>query len=613
MPQFINAMGIVGNQFKIGMGEKAPSIFATPDGQLYFNAPIQIKGRVEGMPYVPAAPEDLATLDVVEKLNSKTYTDACNFAKNLVLQAGVGGGEGGEGGDTPPTLVIENTMPDPVMLETMSNGTSLSLGVVERDKYIHQIAMELEQIFSSSDGARYEAAIGNDTTQNAYVDWFELTAMKSSAIFDVVKTIPTDTEVKLFIRDWIDPNPWVQRVLNPHETATIAIKSNDAKKRIYEVTITCNNIYPGDDVVHTDIFGEDVLGKGYLDFGIPIKLKKNGRYRITQIDNPALEQFNGKDPDVDVNDGVWSKSSTMGPFGTGFNEEEGAQYFFLLGQSRGDNDYTHIYVYDLDATDNTAIWVFHVKNEIMTITPEEPDPIPPEDAAFVFDSASEGTMTTSKQEDGTYIVNLSGEVTDRSEELESSLSGISSLSGKFTTVQITLSGYSGRSFRFICQNPAYEYFYGTDEQVQFNDGVYYVDVAMEVPESGSFTMEILISDKPGDINIIVLGDSAAEQADLVTIVNNLAFVDETTPVIPEAPAPETPETPDPAPEESETSGEEVTEEEATDDGIAVASELDSIGAEADDNDRNNSDQSTVKDDPLPTVKTGRARIRMIVF
>lgn len=593
MPQFSNIMGIVGNQFKIGMGEKAPSIFATPDGQLYFNAPIQIKGRVEGQPYVPSEPDDLATLDVVEKLNSKTFTDACNFAKNLILQSGgAGGGEGGE--TTPPTLIIQNAMPDPVTFETMENAYSLSLGALERDKYIHQIAVELEQLFTASDDSRYEVAIGTTTTQNAFVDWFEITALKKSTIFDVVKTVNDNTEVKLYVRDWVDPNPWVQRVLNPHETATISIKSSDAKKRIYEVTIHCDTIPPDEDVVHTDIFGTDILGKGYLDFGIPIKLKKNGHYRITQINNPALAEYNGKDPDVDVNDGVWSKSSTIGPFGTGFNEEDGAQYFFLLGQSQGTDDYMHIYVYDLDATDSdTAIWVFHIKNEIMTITP---DPVPiPGDATFSYLSASEGTITTEKQEDGTYIVNLSGEILDKKDQIL--IENIPE-NAKLTALDIAFSGYTSSTIRIMIQDPAYEYFYNAEDTsegaVRYNDGVYYGIISIPVT-NGTFQVSVLVSDKPGDINVIVLGDSDQE-ADLVTIVNNVTFITET-------------DQPETSPETSETEVESGEAESIPDETV-----------------EDSSVEEDAQSEPVPArmmraaaavdttvTKTGRAKIRMIVF
>lgn len=525
--QYSNIVGIVGSSFRLGMGDNAPVIYATPEGQLYFNAPIQIKGRVEGQPYVPAEADDLVTLDVVQRLNSATYTDACNFARQLILQmGGTGGGEGGESG-TP--IIMQNAMPAPVIYETLKHGYSLTLGVLEREQYLHEVVLELEQIFTSTDDARYEIAIGTIEKPSAFVDWFEITAAQKSVKFDVLQTVHDLTEVKLFCRDWVDPNPWIQRILNPHDCASVAIKSYDAKQRIYEVTIHADNVPPYEDIVHVDLFGpigETLTGKGYLDFGIPIKLKKNGHYRISQINNPALAEFYGTDPDVDENDGVWSKVTDIGPFPDNFDEDEGAQYFFLLGQSRGEDDWCHVYVYDLDAQDSDiAIWVFHIKNEIMQITtPEEPEI--PEEATFEFHSISEGVMTSEKQEDGTYIVNLSGEILDKSSDLETEMPGISSLGGKFTWVTATFTGYTGRSFRFICQNPAYQYFYSEDSDIVYNDGVYYVDQTLEVPEDGTFSVEILVSDIPGDINIIVIGDPNTTQADLVTIANNLTFVDE---------------------------------------------------------------------------------------
>lgn len=535
-----NFDGTVASHFQLGTGDLKATMQITPEGALQFSVPLQIGSRSATEPYNPVRDGDLMTLGVTNEKLEALFRDVKQYVTQVLSNldtGGEGGGESGGGG----TIVVGNQMLPAFEVLALNDGDKASLGSLPPTSYIDHIAVEVAYPMSKGDGSRYEMAIGIEGDPEKFVPWFEVTNMDKSISFNIFKTLSTSTELKAFVRAWVNPNPYVPAVVNGHEHVLTEMRS-DASNKVFELVVHSNDI-ADDDVLNTELFGEDARGKNLLDFGINIDVPKLHRFRIRQT-NPALVNWS-QDPTIDVEDGLYVKDKTYDPLP---KDEEDFIYYFCLQPSTGDNDYVHIIVYDLDSeTPDTGIFSFHVKNELTKVVTEpdpepktpgpetpaapDPEPTPVQSITLDFGSAAEGSCGVTQAEDGSYTVALTGEIHSIVDRMQEMYPG---LEGNCTYINIRVQNFSKNAARLMIFNPAYAAFYGNDDTVKYEDGVYYLDARFAPPDPTDFTLTIPIGDDASsDIQVMFLTEDD-QNCELITIINDLVFLDETdTPVTPE--------------------------------------------------------------------------------
>lgn len=520
--------GIIGTSFQIGYGAISCTLTVkvNPDveGELLFeiSAPVDMGDRKITTTYRASSDEDLCNLKTVLEKLSASETAIYQYVDGKIAEM-TGGTTGNNVMLLPQTLEINNLTPD----ETYE----AVFGTLERMKFIDRIIFEVLEPFSLAEAtSTLYFSVGTTEDPELFVPKTPIDQLQSTLCVEVFKTITADTEIKLFgyyvtdgggeepVDPPYDPN-FVQRVDNNHEDVSVSLGS-DASGNVVNITLTGDNLQGS--VLDTDTFGE-VTGN-YMDFAVNIPLHTDGsicHYRVVQ-QNPALAYYDGKDEFISNQDGVWTKDKT-------YTIEAGTQEFlmsFLLTQSAGDEDYAHLYIYDLDAEEpENAFRSYHIKNELnfaaeantneaislMSMEEEEPE------LQFSYRSSYESAFAVQKVGQHSYKVTLAGQIHNQYDELLHSMTEATNPGTSFTIHYLFRVKSSG--VRVLAYNPNYQ---ANSSLYKTLNGVTYLDQTVYDQPDG-FYIDLPIGENRDYPIVVIITDLLTNEYDVVFIENKLTF------------------------------------------------------------------------------------------
>lgn len=532
---FENIEGIIGKTFQFGYGSNSFTFSISADGVLtieYNNEPgssTPVEGEANNLPYVfplrfnlkggldvgnarvrssynATENDELVNIAVLALKLNAFLTSAKAYTDQKVNEALSGGGGSTGGGGSAMLAPMEITQ------EQMTDGYSNIIGTLQANSFVDRIVFEVTEAFSKEDGSDYEISIGTITNPTALVPKFLTSSLTQTKVIDICRTLTDDTEYVIFVNAYTEPtpvDPFEQRVINNHESVVTSLTS-DASAKIWTATFSGTNLEPS--VLDVDDFG--VVEGPYMDFGVNIPIDPTHQYRIVQ-QNAALQYYDGKDEFVSNQEGIWTKDKTYT-----FIDETEVVYNFLLTESSGDNDYAHIHVYDLSSdTPETAIRVYHIKNEL-AFTDSTPAASPLE---IDFLSASEGTAGVVQNDENTFTITLSGEVTSKTAELTSKFTGLTKRATSLAVFYPKTISTTG--IRTIIYNP------GTDgmSDIQTASGINYTDVTYtpDAEQEGAW-IEFPVTEEQSYPVVVMVIDLTTNDYMLIGVDNTLTYKDPPT-------------------------------------------------------------------------------------
>lgn len=352
-----NAHGVIGLSFRIGIGleDSVTLIYEKDkDNALHIDKPLNMDECPVRTEHAPTDPFDVVNLGTANEMTQEVYKKAIDFTNSRLNEVLEGGGE-----NTPGTA--GNIMLQPVEVSELSDGLVIPLGKLKMTKFISQIAIEVLEPFKYQDGSRYRVAIGTADDPECYVPYFELTGSKSKLI-DVIHTLTDDEELIATVKTYTmapDEGQFTYKFQNEHKSvhtdiSTVGLSSFRA---LYLMAI-CDDP-SGLDIIDTDTFGAHA-GKGLADFFFNIPTVVGHKYRMEELNNPAL-QFQADDRPVQYTDDIWSSI-------TEFTATETSTLIGFLLQPRTKEehaDYVHFTFYDLDGEEpDEPILTVHVYNSL---------------------------------------------------------------------------------------------------------------------------------------------------------------------------------------------------------------------------------------------------------
>lgn len=539
MPQtYHDISAILGKTFRIGYGSVNATITVVEDPETKAVS-IQIDRPISaGSNKMVTSYKALDDADVVNLATLVSHLDATEEAVYDYIDGKISEMTGGTTGG--------NVMLNPVSVnvDDIVEATYESLfGTLERNKFIDRVVFEVATPFSKADGKKLEFSVGVDADKDYLVPKFSIEKLQSTLVVDVCKTLEEKTAIKLFAYlqtdeggdDPFDPE-FTQRIDNTHDDVATSL-STDAMGNVVNITLTGNNLTG--EVTDHETFGE-VTGD-YMDFTINIPLKAEGdsHYRLVQ-QNPALEYYNGRDEYISNKEGTWTKDKTY----TITHGSGEFLYSFLMTKTTGDDDYVHIYLYDLDAEEpDKAIRTYHIQNKL-TFSDQPVQVV----AGVKLLSLEDGSIGGSNVKGLTYSyfssyenapgieevpmddpnifayqVNLSGEIHDQASEIVRT--------GNFTMGPCTMISFwvnaPGAHLKVTTYNPMYKYVTPPDEQVITAEGIAYTQQELAVKDDADgFWMDIPITDHKDYPIVCIVEDMDTGEVMMVTIQNQLTFLAE---------------------------------------------------------------------------------------
>lgn len=541
MPQtYHDISAILGKTFRIGYGSVNATLTVVEDPDtkevsLQIDRPISVGSNKMITSY-----KALDDADVVNLATLISHLDATEEAVYDYIDGKISEMTGGTTGG--------NVMLNPVSVnvDNIIEATYEALfGTLDRNKFIDRVVFEVATPFSKADGKKLEFSVGVDADKNYLVPKFSIEKLQSTLVVDVCKTLEEKTAIKLFAYletdeeedDPFDPE-FTQRVDNTHDEVATSL-SSDAMGNVINITLTGNNLTG--DVTDKETFG-DVTGD-YMDFTINIPLKAEGdsHYRIVQ-QNPALEFYNGRDEYISNKEGTWTKDKT-------YTVTQGSGeflYSFLMTKTTGEDDYVHIYLYDLDGSEpDKAIRTYHIQNKL-TFTDQVTAVVAGvrmlslgdgslggsnvKGLTYSYYSSFENTpgieeVPTDNERTFAYQINLSGEIHDQASEI--------ARSGNSIITPCTMLSFwvnaPGAHLMVTSYNPIYKYMSPADEKVITAEGIAYTQQELAVMEDADgFWVDIPISEYKDYPIVCIVEDMDTGDTMMVTIQNQLTFLPEET-------------------------------------------------------------------------------------
>lgn len=484
--------GIFGTSFRIGYGVANATftinVITAEDGTQVYELNIDriLNAGVNPIrtTYKATNDDELCNLKTLMELLSATETAAYRYIDEKVREI-TGGTTGG------------NVMLSPISVELKNipeGDGSFGFGTLSVNKFIDRIIFEVTAPFFLNAPKTLHFSIGSsENAKEDIVPKFSIDTLQSTKVINVEKTLTSQTNFFLFSFYDTGENPeepegpsydptFEQTLINQHENVTGSITS-DADGDVVEIHLSGSDLVGS--VLSTDTFG-NVTGK-YMDFGVTIPMKATGdtHYRIVQ-QNPALEYYNGTDPNVSNNGGIWTKDKEYT-----FPDDIGPSelFEFLLTESSGDTDYIHIYIYDLDSeTPDQIIRTYHIKNELHFAAASEVallslgtignDLQSVKDSIF-FSGADEASMGVTMTDENTASVTLSGRITTPIDDIGTQFPW---LSDKLNVALLSLECDASSNFKFRIYNPAMlgletilDYVYVDDDGRAYCEGMVYAN------------------------------------------------------------------------------------------------------------------------------------------
>lgn len=400
---FHNIEAIIGQSFQIGYGDISYTFTVvqdenTSDIQLQCSGPINLGSYKLISSYTATEDSDLCNLKTLTTKTTALETAISDRITAMIAEI--------TGGTTGGNVML---LPLDIEIGNITEATQeYTFGTLLMGKFIDRIIFEVLEPFGKADNSTIQFSIGTDESPELYVPKTGMESLQSTYVVNIYQTLTADTTFKLFVyytaaeeeEDDTYDLTFVQRIDNPHDTVTASF-TTDASGNVVNITLK------GDAVVgninDTELFGSYATGN-YVDITVNIPLRTTGgsNYRIVQM-NPALALYDGVDPNTSEVDGVWTKDKDY----TIAEGETEFLYSFLVGETTGDDDYSHIYVYDLDADDPTAAFrSYHIKNELVYAT----------DSATEESTEDTTTQDTTTEESGTESATTEEEISVTSEE-----------------------------------------------------------------------------------------------------------------------------------------------------------------------------------------------------
>lgn len=474
--------------------------------------------------------EDLCNLKTVVDRLVATETAIYNYIDGKIAEM-----TGGTTGNNVMLLPLAINVND-ITTETYEN----LFGSLPRDKFVEKVIFEVTTPFSKiNETDTLEFSVGTDEDKEAFVPRFGLEHLQSTYVVNVCKSLSQETNIKLFayLNESVDPEPepepepspydpnFTQRVENNHAGVAASL-TTDASGNVVHISLSGDALIGN--VEDTDTFGE--ITGNYMDFGVNIPLHEDGscHYRIVQM-NPALALYDGIDEYVHNVDGVWTKDRE---YTIAAGETDELLLKFLMGQQANSDDFTHLYIYDLDNdTPESAFRSYHIENLLnfaapinvpMTVSEEE---TPLFDVEFI--SVKEGAISSTLDENGNTIYHLQGQVTDKSAEMRAAL-GIDAVA-PCTMISIRCNkDFGAAGARVTISNP----YLKQVEDSKTDDGEFYYTDMMVYPSiitDGTFWIDIPLCNDASYPIVVLITDQATGQSYTVSVDNQLTIIPATQP------------------------------------------------------------------------------------
>lgn len=491
--RYSNIDGVTGFTFIIGYGANGAPIRS--------NNGVLLVGRIQST-VDATTDQDLTNLKTVNAQVEAASTEMKAYVDQKVQESG----ESGESGTTITMLPLITLTP-----EELVSGYTVNIGALAANKFIDKVVFELKETISSDIDQDLLISIGTGLDHTAFGS-ARISQLNQTQVVNICKTLDEATDLFLYVSIYEEPPDipsFTQVVFNDHADVEDTL-SSDASYLVWTATFVGTNLLG--EISQKDTFGDRAVGN-MMDFGINIPVQAGHTYRVVQ-QNPALQIYDGYDEFVSQVEGVWTKSKTY-TIDTGSDETQ-LDYYFLLTESNGDNDYVHIYIYD-EEDPSTAIRTYHIHNQLKF---EGTSPI----ASLLqldYASASEAAVGIVQNADNQYTLTLNGEVTNLGEQVSSEFAGVT---GNATKLGIYYPKHiSASGIRAIIYNPAAQLFTGDESTLQ-SSGVFYTDVTMtdEDEHDGCWIYFPIVENKQYPIVIAII-DLETHDYMLFGIDNNLTF------------------------------------------------------------------------------------------
>ena len=501
---FSNIDGVINKMFSIGIGPSKMTI--TVDGsKVVINKEIDFGDNPLNSTADPTSPSNLINLDYF----NREFSEFKKEIKDLI----------------PDDL---NRFTDglnymlPVYSATVDqveNNMSVRLGTLPATKFIDRIVFELIKPFIFKTRNVGYVSIGTIADPNLFVNKIKLNDFIHSGDVPIYKTLTKDTDIYITFYREIEEDPipeFEQRVLNNHDGVINSI-TMDGSGKVINITLTGSNLIGSIDNVA--LFGNSITGN-YMDFGVNMNLTPGKTYRIIQ-ENSCLSLY-PNDPSITHTEaGLYTKTKDY----TFMDNGESFDYYFLVGQ-KDTNAYTHIYVYDIEDTEN-AIYTYHIKNnlsyesESMSSLANMINVISDVNHVEEPYSYPDVTVTINPQDDFTTLIELSGEnVTSHTEDL---LTVYPNLSGKNTALYIPYTPTHNYTIQII--NPALKC--ARDDVVE-SEGVYSVTSTENLSGENPVMIPVPIGEDKSHNILVTIIDEELNDTYVFEITNNITFVSESS-------------------------------------------------------------------------------------
>lgn len=503
-----NMDGVIGKSFRLGYGNGYAE-FKVEGDTVSLNMKMKMSGLDAGN--APLTSSHMATKE--EELTNlksvKLAVDECTKALQRYTDNKIAEMTGGTTG----TNVMLN--PIGIGIDKFSDTFSAAFGSLPAGKFVDRIIFEVDEAFSMTDGSSFDISIGTVTNKEAIVPRFSMSKLASTYIINVCKTLYADTDFVLYTYK-VDPpeeeepvEPFEQVFHNDHSGVAYSMTS-DADGNNWTIEVN------GDELIG-DITNEESFGPitgNFIDFGFNVKVEANHRYRVVQ-QNAALAVYDGLDEFISNIGGVWTKDKTYD-----VGDDINFIYEFLLTQKESENDYAHIYIYDLSSeTPETAIYVYHIHNGL-NFSGDSPAA---SQLQVDFMSADEAAIGIVKNDENQFTITLSGEAHSRAADLASAYPD---LTGNFTSIGVYYpKAVPNEGIRIAIYNPIYSQLAGSDG-IRSVDGIYYADMTLtDSDEQEGIWIDIPIGTDKSSPIIIAIVDLATNEKFLVGIDNELTILD----------------------------------------------------------------------------------------
>lgn len=496
---FSNIDGVINKIFSIGVGPSKMTI--TVDGsKVIINKEIDLGDRPLNSTADPINPSNLINLDYFNRefnafkkeINDLIPDNLDHFADGLNYML--------------PTYMVS--------ADQLENGLSVRIGTLPATKFIDRIIFELIKPFVFLAHNIGYISVGTITIPNFFINKMKLNDLTSSQSIPIYKTLTQDTDiyVTFYKETEKEPEPaFEQKVLNTHDGVSNTI-TMDSSGKVINITLTGTNLIGS--VNNISLFGNTISGN-YMDFGVNMNLTPGKTYRIIQ-ENSCLSLY-PNDPSITHTEaGLYTKTKDY----TFVDNGESFDYYFLMGQ-KDSNAYTHIYVYDIEDTEN-AIYTYHIKNnlsyesEVMKTLSSTINVISDVNSKEEPYSYPDVTVEINPQDDFTTLLKLSGEnVISHTEDL---LTIYPNLNGRNTVLYIPYTPIHNYTIQII--DPALN---GARDDVVESDGVYSVTSTRNLSGEDPVMIPVPIGEDRSHNILVTIIDEELNDTYVFEITNNVTF------------------------------------------------------------------------------------------